>query len=168
MTYWEGWNHWYPQKYVEFVFWSISRDFGQSDLLAWAVLLQCGNVIETSLSNIFNGNFMFSKVFILGTLARAGPLKRKFVERKEFYFDLNVKFNFSSLSLRWAVLLWPSTFDNIPLHCRPLFYQISQGIKQHLFVSPPNGAIGVEVVGFQGYPIPSIDNFAFPLQINLT
>ena len=32
-------------------------------------------------------------------------LSRDFVEIKEFYFDLNVKLNLSSLSLRWAELI---------------------------------------------------------------
>ena len=108
-----------------------SRDFGQFNLLAWAGLNHFCS-LEMSLK-------LACQIFLLVSYPRipvyfdqgwSAILKRKFVERKEFYFDLNVKFNFSSLSLRWAVLLWPGTFDNIPLHCRPLFYQISQGIKK--------------------------------------
>ena len=108
-----------------------SRDFGQFNLLAWAGLNRFCS-LEMSLK-------LACQIFLLVSYPRipvyfdqgwSAILKRKFVERKEFYFDLNVKFNFSSLSLRWAVLLWPGTFDNIPLHCRPLFYQISQKIKK--------------------------------------
>ena len=51
------------------------------------------------------------------------------VERKEFYFDLNVKLNLSSLSLRWALVLWPGTFDNKPLH---IFNPIFVGIQENL------------------------------------
>ena len=51
------------------------------------------------------------------------------VERKEFYFDLNVKLNLSSLSLRWALVLWPGTFDNKPLH---IFNRIFVGIQENL------------------------------------
>ena len=32
-------------------------------------------------------------------------LSKDFVEIKEFYFDLNLKLNLSSLSLRWALVL---------------------------------------------------------------
>ena len=96
MTYWEGWNHWYPQKYVEFVFWSISRDFGQSNLLAWAVLLQC-IVIETSLSNTFNGNFMFSKVFYPRYSGQGWAFKKEICRTKRILFWLECEIQFQTL-----------------------------------------------------------------------
>ena len=38
-------------------------------------------------------------------LNRTESLFQDFGERKEFYFDLNVKLNLSSLSLRWAIVI---------------------------------------------------------------